>query len=397
MMSDRINTKTKDKIGKSLMQLENWVAENGWAGYDPFSILEATFFMRLLRLPKILPLRVCRYPFFESIKIMPGFWIEILNCQKKINAKAMGLFAKAYLNLFEKKGSDEYLQKASFCLNWLETNYSVGCSGICWGYPFDWQTHVFIPKETPCSVVTFAGGDAFWKAYKLLGNEKYLNICERICHFFITDLNKDIISKSSLCFSYTPIDKMHVHNANLFVAEFLIRIGRELNNTEFQEIGMMATNYTLNCQRKDGAWPYYGPPDSFLYVVDHYHTGFVLRMLCSIYELLKDKFVLEALHKGFDYYINNLFENKTLPKYTDQSLYPIDIHSCSEGILCINKLKHLNLQADEILDNLINWTIDNMQSQEGYFYYWKRRFLTLKIPYIRWGQAWMLTALSEVY
>jgi hypothetical protein len=40
------------------------------------------------------------------------------------------------------------------------------------------------------------------------------------------------------------------------------------------------------------------------------------------------------------------------------------------------------------------WTIENMQDEEGYFYYRCGKFYKNKIPYIRWGQAWMMNALS---
>jgi hypothetical protein len=309
----------------------------------------------------------------------------------------MGLFASSYLNLHEKTGKDEYLKKTQECLGWLEDNYSKGYSGLCWGYPFDWQSYVFIPKGTPSSVVTFTVGESFWKAYKLFGGKKYLKTCESICRFFLEDLNKDIISKDSLCFSYTPLDKMHVHNANLFVSEFLIRIGKETGNKEFFDAGIAAANYTLSGQRSDGAWSYFGSPDAFCDVVDNYHTGFVLRTLYSIYELTGRSDIEEAVKKGFDYYLNNLFENDLFPKYLDKTTYPIDIHACSEGILCLSKLNKYDRRAGVILRNLVNWTIDNMQDIDGHFYYMKGRHVTVRVPYTRWSQAWMLYALSENY
>ncbi len=37
-----------------------------------------------------------------------------------------------------------------------------------------------------------------------------------------------------------------------------------------------------------------------------------------------------------------------------------------------------------------------MQDPSGFFYYRKYPWFTNKIPFIRWGQAWMLLALSEL-
>jgi hypothetical protein len=43
---------------------------------------------------------------------------------------------------------------------------------------------------------------------------------------------------------------------------------------------------------------------------------------------------------------------------------------------------------------IAGWAIANMQDEKGYFYYQKGRWITNKIPYIRWSQAWMFYALS---
>jgi hypothetical protein len=37
-----------------------------------------------------------------------------------------------------------------------------------------------------------------------------------------------------------------------------------------------------------------------------------------------------------------------------------------------------------------------MQDKKGYFYYQKFPFFTNKISYMRWGQAWMLLAISSL-
>ena len=82
------------------------------------------------------------------------------------------------------------------------------------------------------------------------------------------------------------------------------------------------------------------------------------------------------------------------------AIYPINIHSCAEAILCNSMLRDTFSETCEYLRNTLNWTLHNMQHKEGWFIYMiikikgiKRK---VKIPYIRWGQAWMLNALSKV-
>ena len=37
-----------------------------------------------------------------------------------------------------------------------------------------------------------------------------------------------------------------------------------------------------------------------------------------------------------------------------------------------------------------------MQNRKGYFYYQKWPFITSKVAYMRWNQAWMFVALSRL-
>jgi hypothetical protein len=40
--------------------------------------------------------------------------------------------------------------------------------------------------------------------------------------------------------------------------------------------------------------------------------------------------------------------------------------------------------------------VRHMWDERGYFYYQKHRYWTNRIPYLRWGQAWMLLALATM-
>jgi hypothetical protein len=307
----------------------------------------------------------------------------------------MALFARGYLNLYKKSENEKYLEKALFCLNWLIKNPSKGYSGFCWGYPFDWQSRVFIPKETPSSVVTSTVAHAFLDAYEILGNEKYLEIAKSCCEFILNDLNIDEVDEDKICFSYTPIDNFHVHNANLFCASILCRMGDIMGDEKYIRTAKDAVNYTISGQNEDGSWYYFGNPETVRGAIDNYHIGFILRDLFRIYKITEDVDVLRSIRKGLAFYIEHLLEGQ-IPKFHHNMRYPVDIHACAESILCLSILSEIYLKAMEIAENVATWTIENMQSTDGYFYYRKYRLFTSKIPYIRWGQAWMLYALSEL-
>jgi hypothetical protein len=51
-------------------------------------------------------------------------------------------------------------------------------------------------------------------------------------------------------------------------------------------------------------------------------------------------------------------------------------------------------ERKELINKVLNWTINNMQSKKGYFYFQKKKGITSKIAYMRWAQAWMFYAFS---
>jgi hypothetical protein len=401
--------KTKNNVAKQIMQsitrLDDWITVNGWAGYDPYDVRGHPWVLKLsCNRNQNRASRLVKGGILLSIEAFPQASRKLLRVKKDINAKAMGLFASAYLKLYEHVKEAAYFQKAYECLKWLEENKSEGYTGACWGYPFDWKTLVLVPKKTPSAVVSSICGDAFWDFYKFSDDKKYLSICEAICDFLINSLNIDHVDANEICFSYTPVDKFHVHNANLFAAALLIKVGKELHREEFYQAGINALNYTLRSQNEDGSFYYwalsqketYNISEAVLKRIDHYHTGFVLRSLYSIYKRTGDKKVLESLSKGYQFYRDRLFEGKTVPKIRPDSIYPINIHSCAEAILCMSTLSDLFPNALEYAQNAFLWTRDNMQDKDGYFYYLRTNRRVNRMPYIRWGQAWMLRALASL-
>lgn len=392
------------KIRNSIDRLDSWIYRNGWDGYDPYDIKGTYLISKLQKKTSFVPIKIIRKFFNDAELLFPNKIRSIFGIKKEINAKAMGLFAKGYLNLFRATKRQVYLTKALVCLDWLETNYSKGYAGMCWGYPFAWQSVIFIPKNTPSSVVSSIVGDAFWNAYMILGDCKYLHICESICNFFVNDLNKSIMESGGICFSYTPLDNFNVHNANLFVAEFIIRLGIALNNKEFLSLGEKAANYSIGEQNSDGSLYYWGKlqNENNPNHIDHYHSGFEIRSLYAIWQLTKHNKYKEALDKYVKFYHKELFsinKDSVIPRMTPTHLYPVNIHSCSEAILCNTTIMNEYPQARALLPQICNWVLSNMQTNEGWFVYMiHRKFgvdLKSKIPFIRWGQAWMFLALSQ--
>ncbi len=389
------------EIKTSFNKLNTWLEQNSWLGYDPYDIKAVPRVIFLIRKSNNLRLLVLvRELVFEFFYNFPTFSRKIFNIKPEMNAKAMGLFATSYLDLYKYSDDNANIEKANRCLDWLLNNKAPASTGYGWGYPFDWQSSEFIPKNTPNGIVTTAVGDAFWNFYKFSNDQKYLNSIVEIARFLYS-LPIDKINNNQICFSYTPLFINHVHNLNLFVAEFLIKTGVEIEEKEWIETGNKAVNYTISNQLQNGAFDYNGPPEKPANYIDHYHTGFILRMLHSIWKLTNREDVFFALEKGFRFYMNSMFENETIPKLKPDKKYRIDIHSCAESINCLTTLSDTFPEAKSRAEKVLDWTIKNLQDDTGYFYYGilKNRLFGYhfksKIPYIRWGQAWMMKALSN--
>lgn len=388
-------------INSSLKELLVWFEKNGCSGYDPYDIRGTRFMIQLIALGNRFYLfEIIREGIFELLLLFPLFFRKLFRIRKKVNAKAMGLMASSYLDLYQLTKEDKFKKAFQHCFTWLDNNKVSFGQGIGWGYPFSWKSANLIPANTPNGIVTTAVGEAYWKLYKNSGNVEHLNTCKKIA-FFLSTLPIDRISKDEICFSYTPIYINHVHNLNLFVAEFLIKVGTEISDDNLTSLGLHALNYSIACQEDDGSFDYNGPPEKLQKFYDNYHTAFVIRMLYSMHKMLKDEKIKTALDKCVLHWKTNFFEDGRIPKFTPNRLYRIDVHSSAEAINCLAQIDDLYPGSIELAENIALWTIENLQDKTGYFYHGIFKSRAFKVPfkskiaYTRWAQAWMLKGLSS--
>ena len=383
------------------VKLFGWIGKASYKGYDPYDIKSIPFVIWLSKLGgKSRIALIVNEVIYELFYTFPYCFRFIFCVKKSHNAKAFGLIAHSNLQYYQYSNEKLYLEECQNCIEWLNQNKVEMNNGIGWGYPFDWQSKKLIPKFTPNGIVTTAVGEAYWQLYQQTKDKVYLNVCIEISNFLMT-LPYERVDDARLCFAYTPLFQNHVHNLNLFIAEYLIKVGLETNNLEYIRLGNSALAYTLSDQRSDGSFDYNGPPEKPDNFVDNYHTGFVLRMLHSLWKLTGRKDVYRALNRCYFHYVNNFFEDNRIPKLLPNRKYRIDIHSCAESVNCLSELSETFPEGLDLAKNILDWTIENLYDDEGYFYYGilKSRFVGLpfksKIAYLRWGQAWMLKAISS--
>jgi rhamnogalacturonyl hydrolase YesR len=237
---------------------------------------------------------------------------------------------------------------------------------------------------------TFAA-NALMDAFEVTGNERYLKEGISTRDFIMKDLNRTVNDNGNFVFSYSPIDKTSVFNASLLGARLLSRIYDHTHEEELIEAARKAVAYCCEYQNADGSWFYSTLP--WHQWIDNFHTGFNLECIIDYRRYSGDNSFDEYISKGMDYYLSNFFDKEGRSAYYNNSLYPIDIHAPSQLFVTIHKEGTFEKHR-QLAERVLNWTIKNMQSPEGYFYYQKRKYLTNRISYIRWSQAWIFYGLS---
>jgi hypothetical protein len=212
----------------------------------------------------------------------------------------------------------------------------------------------------------------------------------------LSGLNIDRIDESTICFSYTPVDHFHVHNANLLVASFLARVSVVTGDLTLRQAGIEAGNFALREQRSDGSLNYWADDQAGGHFrSDLYHACFDLRSYYELWAATGQTKFLDALRAYFDYCICTYIRSDGAPKLEPKRDKVVEIRGCAEWISCLCRLATIFPQAQGLLRSATTWTIQNMQTRDGHFIYRLWGDSRIDMPYMRWGQAPMLYALAS--
>jgi rhamnogalacturonyl hydrolase YesR len=310
---------------------------------------------------------------------------------KEYNPKGLGLFLTGYCNLYKADPKEEYFEKINFLATKLIALKTEGFSGACWGYNFDWQSRAFfLPKYSPTVVATSFIASALIDAYEATGNRAYLDVAVSSAEFVMRDLRRTP-KEEGFIFSYSPFDDTCVYNASLLGSKLLARTYSYTHDKALLKAARGSVFACANAQREDGAWIYgeMGIQDW----VDSFHTGYNLECISEYQKYSGDTSFQSHIDKGLTYYLENFFLEDGTPKYYDNKTYPIDIHAPAQLVATLSRMEKLQ-ENRELVDRVLNWTIEHMQDEKGYFYYQLKQGISSKIPYMRWAEAWMFYAFS---
>ena len=367
----------------------------GFKGWDPYDGLNSKVIKSLWLDKKA----IFRLAWIQLFKRNPVNLRRLFLVPKGYNPKGIGLFLSAYskeLIFLRESGKDDLNtleNKVKELADLLIDLRSKGYSGSCWGYNFDWQARggLFFPSGTPTVVATTYAAYGLFDAYEATRDSKYLNVALDSVNFVLKDLSRDYRDDGTFLFSYSVIrGNDTVYNASLLGSKLLSRAYYYTKDESFVSVAKDSVQAVMNAQEVDGSWVYGELPlQSWK---DSFHTGFNLECLADYMKYSGDKSIEEGVNRGFDFYIKNFFSDEGVPKYYHNETFPVDIHSPAQLVVTINSLGLMNEYGD-LVEKVINWTIENMQDSAGYFYYQKKKFWTTKIPYMRWSQAWMTHSL----
>lgn len=376
-------------IGDSFKRLQDYCEKEGFKGWDPYDGLTSKIFQAI---PGIRSNRFFRLAWIQFFKRSPVNFRLLALVPKQYNSKGLALFLTGYCNLYKISPSEETMTMIHFLAEKIISLQSPGYSGSCWGYYFDWQARAFFqPKNTPTVVATSFVVDSLLNAWDLTRKDEYRQVAVSSTQFVLKDLNRTYDSKGNFSFSYSPADTSQVFNASLLGARLLSRVYSYTLEEQLSAEARKAIAFVCDHQNTDGSWSYGLLP--YHSWIDSFHTGFNLECIFEYQAYTADNSFRTNIEWGFNYYVNNFFTEEGASRYYNDRLYPVDIHAPAQFITTLARLKRLgNYQV--LAEKVLTWTIQNMQSEKGYFYYQKKKGISSKVPYMRWAQAWMFYAMS---
>jgi hypothetical protein len=383
---------------KSLWQ---WCRRQGFAGYDPYDALNS----RLLQATPFRHSRAARLAWTQFHKRSPINLRSLARIPRERNAKGIALFALAALAQYRRNQTKEAEIEARELLDDLMWMRLKGFKGAAWGYNFDWQSRSFLaPRGTPTVVPTAFAARALCEAAEIFGHEEYLPFARTVCDFMLNDLKRSEETDTEVCFSYSPLDQTRVFNASLLAGETFAVVGRLSGEASLCDWSMRAARYVIRRQRADGSWAYGG--DDYQSWADNFHTAFILGSLSRIIDATKSvpgavatgllDELDNTLRRGYEFWKEIFFLDNGWPKYYPDRLYPADAHSAAAAIVTLVDLRGRIPGTMILAEKIADWAIDNLRDSDGYFHYQRRRFYNVRIPYMRWSQAWMAYALARL-
>lgn len=380
------------EIVTSLILLEKYINKEKFKGWDPYDFLNTPLPIRKMG-------KVIQAVDVQAGKLLPFNIRPLIGIKKEENPKGLGILLHAFCLLFEHSKDARYLEKADYLYKRLLELRSPGKTDYCWGYNFIWANpHCVHPKYMPSAVVSSFVGQGIYRYYLIRRDESIRQVLLSIGDYILNNLHITETAEG-ICFSYTEEKADCCYNASLLGAEMLSIVYRLNGDENLVNLAKRCVDFVLAHQHEDGSWAYSFDVNTGKerQQID-FHQGFVLCSIGNIKDLLSINDIKwdESIRRGLKYYRDIQFTDEGVSLWRIPKHYPVEIHNQAQGIITFSKFLSYDKEYESFAHQIAEWTIRNMSSNEGYFYYRKFKRYTIKIPYMRWSQAWMFLALSII-
>jgi hypothetical protein len=266
----------------------------------------------------------------------------------------------------------------------------------CCGYPFPWQTRsIVVPRGTPNLVCTTFVAATLLDLYEQRHESEHLWMAISAAEYILKELYWSD-GGAVAGFGYPlPSVRTQVHNANFLAAALLCRVYKQTGQERFLGPALKAARYSAAKQQADGSWPYGEAPSQRW--IDNFHTGY---NLCALQGICRETGTAEfesCIRHGFEFYRTQFFREDGAARYFHNRTYPLDIHCVAQSIITLLAFRDLDPDNVRLACSVFRWAMSHMWDDQGFFYYRVLRFGTIRTSYMRWSQAWMLRALSELF
>jgi len=307
-------------------------------------------------------------------------------------------YAMGFASLYETTADPAHLQRAEHFLGELKKSRSPQSKEYCWGYPFDWVTrNGVIARDTPFITTLPYAFEAFLQVHRLAPRDEWQVVLASIARHGFHEIKSVPATATASSCGYSPSDTAGgVINAAAYRSFLLTNAAQVLGNAEYREAADRNLQFVLDAQNADGSWFY--AVDGVRDFVDHFHTCFVMKALAKVHTLTGHAKCLEALQRGADYYVKNLFDEDGLPKPFSKAprmtVYKRELYDCAEAINLCLLLRGRIPMLNDTLTRLIEGILKDWVRPAGHF---RARRLYLgwdNVPMHRWGQSQMFQALA---
>ncbi|RXA16683.1 hypothetical protein EQO05_13545 [Methanosarcina sp. MSH10X1] len=383
-------------VDNSMRSLYNWVKSEEYYGWDPYDALNSEIVNKFCSNSQLLEILVTQLNKYSILNIRP-----IMGIEKGLDVKGISLFAQSFSKIYSLTNDQRYKEDLFECINLLKSKSLKQTYGSdCWaGHYFNYRGFdgSILAPDIPDVITTSNVIKTMVDSYIIFKDKELKDIGKSAYDFLIeyllgeTDdgyyyLKYDVLSENKI-----------VINASAEGLTAMCRLMHLFDDAEIRKIASKLSEFIIHTQDADGCWIYSKYKSGKIRRQTDFHQGFIIDSLVEYLPFAEPRErdqLTDSIKRGVNFYRKKQFLDNGRCYYRYPKLYPIDIHNQAQGIITFSKLSTFDPEFLEFAKKILEWTISNMQGNSGYFFYQKSRVFTNRIPYMRWGAAWMMLSMA---